>query len=74
LILDITGLKKTIKAIWTFPVTNSLEYTRVQDEKIEETKEVFANSYGQLLDVDNLDNFEYWILKYGLAFNLLIFI
>jgi hypothetical protein len=27
--------------------------TRVQDEKIEEMKEDFANSSGQLLDVDN---------------------
>jgi hypothetical protein len=52
-----------------------LEYTRVQDEKIEEMKaRGLANSSGQLLDVDNLDNFEYWILEYGLAFNLLIFI
>jgi hypothetical protein len=37
-------------------------------------KEDFANSSGQPLDVDILDNFEYWILEYGLAFNLLIFI
>jgi hypothetical protein len=30
-----------------------IEYTCVQDEKIEEMKEDFANSSGQLLNVDN---------------------
>jgi hypothetical protein len=38
-----------IKAIWTLPVTNLLVFKT----KIEEMKEDFANSSGQLLDVDN---------------------
>jgi hypothetical protein len=50
--LVIIRLKKKIK--WTLSVTNPLKYTRVQDEKIEEMKEDFTNSSGELLDVDNL--------------------
>jgi hypothetical protein len=48
--LEITGLKKTIKAIWTLPVTNLLV---LKTKKIEEMKEDLANFSGQLLDVDN---------------------
>jgi hypothetical protein len=70
--LEITGLKTTIKAIWTLSVTNPLEYT--QDEKIEEMKQILPTLLDNFWTWIILDNFEYWILEYGFSFLICLFL